>query len=560
MLCFLLAASAFGEPIETSVARSREFHREEAARLTQIFVHRDGVQTSQRLDVLHYDLNLRIDPHAGTIAGAVSMQFTPTALLNTVKMRLKPPLQVTQSTLDSVVIHTDRRDSDLLFQLQPPLQKGSSHILKVSYSGKPSTLNDFTGGIFFDAHGGTPSATTLSEPFDSFVWWPCIDNAADKVTSDVTLTVPPGMLAASNGILVSTSTAPDGWKTFHWRESYPISNYLISANVTNYSTFSATYTSLDGKKKMPIRYYVYPENVQQARINFRNVPQMIRVFASMVGEYPFLNEKYGMVSFPWGGGMEHQTLTSIKDSSTSDTGNFDLLFSHELAHQWFGDDVTCATWNDIWLNEGFATYFEVLWGLRSARMSEGDYMATYFDDGQYDGFMGGSVHLSDGNHPFNDTGAVYEKGAWVLHMLKSVLGQAPFFRALRNYRTAHAYSNASTADLQAACEAVYGKSMAWFFDQWVYTPYRPIYQTSFHQNGSFVNITVTQRQGHSIAHRSSRANVYIMPVELTLHFADGTSTAQTVWNDQREQTFTLPASKTVTSIGFDEAHRILRTR
>lgn len=559
----MLAGLAAADPpprdsIQTAVEGARELHREEAARLSRAFSTINGVQPKQRLDVLHYDIDLKINPAASTIQGTVTMTFVPTATLGVLKMRLKQPLAVSSCTLDGAAVVPRRNDSDLVFSFNPGLAPGTTHIVRIKYDGAPSRPNDFTGGIFFDSHAGTPSATTLSEPFDSYVWWPCVDDVSDKVTFDLRLTAPPGMTGASNGTLIGTSRTTDGSTVYRWRESYPMANYLLSANVTNYSSFSTSYTGLDGRTRMPIVYYVYPEDRQQAAINFQRIPSMIRTFAALVGEYPFIREKYGMVEFPWGGGMEHQTLTSIKDTSVSGTGNYDLLFAHELAHQWFGDDVTCATWNDIWLNEGFASYFEILWGLRSAGMSEGRYMATFYDDGVYNGFMRGAVYRSDANSPFGDTGAVYDKGAWVLHMLKSVMGNGPFFRALRNYRAAHAYSNASTADLQSACEGVYGKPLDWFFDQWVYTPLRPIYRMSFNQTGATANVTITQEQSHRIARRTSAANVYIMPVRLTVHFADGTSQTVTVLNDQRTQTFAIPVSKQVSSVGFDEDNRILK--
>src|SRR5262249_8805126 len=193
---------------------------------------------------------------------------------------------------------------------------------------------------------------------------------------------------------------------------------------------------------------------------------------------------------------EHQTLTSVKQDSAAVNGNYDVLFAHELGHQWFGDDVTCATWNDIWLNEGFATYMEIQWSVRAFGQSEGALLAQFYDDGLYDGDLRGSVHLNSDLNPFGDAGAIYDKGAWVLHMLKYVMGPDKFNRALRSYLAAHSYSNASTADLMAACEAQYGQSLAWFFDQWVYTPQRPIYQVSFQQNGASVGVTVKQVQTH----------------------------------------------------------------
>lgn len=545
--------------IADAVNQARKLRAEEANRLSRILLAmQTNVQQKQTLDEQHVELNLRVDPASRRIQGTVSIEFKPTAQLTTLKMRLHEVLKVTATTFDHSAIALKRNGSDLNFQFNPPLAKDSSHVVSIDYNGSPKGSLTISGGMLFDTHSGTPSATTLSEPFGSFNWWPCIDDLSDKFTADISLTVPPAMLGASNGTLLNVSTGADGWKTYHWQELYPIANYLISANVTNYSEFSSSYKSLDGKTDMPIRYYVYPEDQQQAMINFQRVPEMISTFAKMVGEYPFLNEKYGMVSFPFPGGMEHQTLTSVWDHSVAGTDNNDLLFAHELAHQWFGDSVTCATWNDIWLNEGFATYFEVLWSVHADGIDEGQLMSEFFDDGKYDGVLRGSVYMRDGTNPFSDAAAIYTKGAWVLHMLKYVIGPDRFFPALRAYRESHSYSNASTRGLMTSCEKIYGKPLDWFFDQWVYTTKRPIYKISHTQNGNSLKVTIAQTQPHRIVHRKVDADVYIMPVQLTARFTDGTSKVFTVWNNKRQQNFTLQVSKKVKSVILDENHRILK--
>jgi len=543
-----------------AIKKVRKLHAEEASRLYRmLYALQTNPQEKQMLDEQHVELNLRVDPQARTVQGTVTIEFKPTASLTTLKLRLHEVLNVTAATLDHSAIAIKRNGSDLIFQLNPPLAKDSSHVVSIDYNGSPPGSASISGGMFFDEHSGTPSATTLSEPFGSYNWWPCIDDLTDKFTADISLTVPPQMFGASNGRLLNVSNSTNGWNTYQWQESYPISNYLISANVTNYSAFSSSYKSLDGKTNMPIRYYVYPEHLQQAMQNFQRIPEMIHTFAKMIGEYPFLKEKYGMVSFPWGGGMEHQTLTSISENSAGTRSNYDLLFAHELAHQWFGDEVTCATWNDIWLNEGFAMYFEILWSVHADHIDEGQILSQFYDDGEYNGFLGGSVHLSNGANPFSDSGAVYEKGAWVLHMLKYVIGPERFLAAIRSYRQAHAYSNASTEDLRSACEKIYGKPLDWFFDQWVYTGRRPIYKISHTQNGNSLKVTIVQTQPHRIVHRKVDSDVYIMPVQLTVRFNDGTLKVFTVWNNKRQQNFTLQVSKKVQSIIMDENHRILKS-
>ena len=550
------AASAVAEVKAFRALESRRvFERLDAARRAQAA----GVQPSQHFDIEHYDIAIKVDPAARTIAGTVTMTFAPTQSLDQVKMRLHPKLKSTGSTLDGAPIKTGRDGANLAFKLTPPLQPGQAHVLAVQYSGTPVVTGGLGGGMMFGTHDGVSSATTLSEPFDSYAWWPCVDDVLDKATMEMHLTVPASMSGASNGTLTGTATNPDGTVTYSWREDYPLPNYLISANVTNYLQFTDHYTSLDGKTVMPIEYYVYPEGLANATATVTRVPDMIAYYASLAGEYPFLNEKYGMVAFPWGGGMEHQTLTSMGDDYFGGrVGDFDGIYSHELAHMWWGDNVTCATWNDIWLNEGFATYYEVLWLAHRYGAEEGDFMDRYYDDGTPNGYLGGSVYRTNGNKPFADTGAVYDKGAWVLHMLKHVMGEAAFNQALRDYRAAHQLGNASTSDLRTACEARYGQPLAWFFDQWVYTPKRPIYRFSFVAGTGTVTVTLEQTQPQKVANRTSNKDAYIMPVDFTLHYEDGTSEIRTVVNDKRSQTFTFSVSKPVSGVGFDEGHWILK--
>lgn len=548
----------------SAAAEARRFREVEAARLQNRIgilqrAEAAGVQPSQPVDVQHYLLELRIDPSQRSIDGVLTMTFSPTQPLSDLRMRLHPALKVSSVRVDEVAISRARRNgANILFRFNPALVPGTTHLIALTYSGPPQNLGSLGGGFMYSSHQGIPSATTLSEPFASYAWWPCIDDATDKSTAEIRLTVPPGMVGASIGSLVSTTTGQDGWRTYDWVESYPVANYLISANVTNYSEYADYYQSLDGSVPMDVSYFFYPEWEHQAILNVARVPDMIRTFAQLCGEYPFLREKYGMVAFPWGGGMEHQTLTSMGDSLLGGHGNYDGIYAHELAHQWWGDDVTCATWNDIWLNEGFATYFEALWIGESYGVTMGDILDQYYDDHLAGGAMAGSVYRPNGNNPFGDTGAVYDKGAWVLHMLRHVMGEMPFWDALADYQAAHRYGNARTEDLKAACEARYGASLAWFFDQWVYTPKRPVYRVSFTTGPGSVTVTVAQRQGQKVAHRTGDRDVYIMPVDLALHFEDGTSETHTVMNDQRSQAFSIGVSKPVVAVGFDEDHWILK--
>jgi aminopeptidase N len=518
----------------------------------------NGVQPGQNLDVQHAELDLRVDPAAKTVAGTVTLTFVATQTLSQVRMRLAPNFKVDATLADGVSKKVRRSKWNIVFPFNPPLAAGSPHTVAVQYSGSPKVYGALDGGMMFTSHGsGVPCATTLSEPFASAAWWPCVEDVTDKFTCDIRLTVPEGMVGASNGKLVAQERSTSG-PVFRWRENYPLPNYLVAVNVTDYVTFEQSYTSLDGATVMPLQHFVYPESLHEAQRHFQRVPAMVRYYAGLCGEYPFLDEKYGMVAFPWGGGMEHQTLTSMGDMLMTGDHTYDMIYAHELAHQWWGDEVTCGTWNDIWLNEGFATYFEALWAVHAYGYSEGDIFSQGYDDGQYNGYLGGSVYVKNGDAPFADTGAIYEKGGWVLHMLRKVMGEEPFFRALRNYRAAHAFGNAVTADLRAATEAEHGSSLKWFFDQWVYTPRRPIYSVSFAPGSGTVAVTITQKQKHKVANRTADRDVYIMPVDLLLSYEDGTRETVTVFNERRAQTFNLTVPKRVSSVALDPDHWILK--
>jgi aminopeptidase N len=419
--------------------------------------------------------------------------------------------------------------------------------------------------LLFTRHGTelTPVITTFSEPFGAPLWWPCIDNPADKATAEIEATVPEGNQVASNGVLDRVQTNPDHTVTYFWREDSPLSTYLVSVTATNYARFEDSYTALDGVTKMPLVYYVYPEHLELARAKFAVVRSAMEIYAGLFGEYPFLGEKYGMAEWPFGGAMEHQTITSISSSGVgSTTNNQQATIVHELAHHWWGDLVTMRTWNDIWLNEGFATYSEVLFFERFAGVDPGDLLSRSYDDGMVNGALGGTVTAENPDNPFDDNGAIYRKGGWVLHMLRHVMGDQKFFDALKQYRTRYAFSNASTADFQQVCEGFYGASLDWFFKQWIYAPGRPIYKVSSFIGfadtpGNYtVTLVVKQKQSQEIPGREER--VYIMPLDATIYYVDGTSETRVVWNDARKQTFRFTVSKKPADVGLDEGQWVLK--
>ncbi len=562
LLGFLILIGTLGlcaQSREEALSEHQQIMEGEKARYEAMATASRGATDPQPFDVQTYTLDIHLDPALESISGAMTMTFNVGSVdLEKVKLNMAGKLKVDQVQVDGVDHAYRHRRGKLRLKFSPFLGGGTSHTVEVVYHGTPSAGGSLGSGMSFGTHNGTPICSTLSEPFGAKRWWPCVDDPSDKATYDTTITVPSEYTATSNGLLVSTQTNGDGTTSYHWLEGYPMSTYLLAVTVTDFVTFSDSYTSLDGNTVMPVDYYVYPEHLNQAQSKFGITPTLIGIYAGLWGEYPFLTEKYGLVEFPWGGAMEHQTLTSYGQGLVSSGSNYHSINAHELVHQWFGDDITMCDWAHIWLNEGFATYGEILF-YENYYGYEPSVPMSWYDDGQYDGALRGKV-IAPSDDPFGDTSAIYNKGGWVLHMLRHVMGDADFFTAMTNYSSTYGDGCATTEDFQASCEAVYGSTLAWFFQEWVYTPKRPIYKVTYSQpDANSVDVTVAQTQDHKIKKRDTLRKTYIMPIDITLHFDNGTSQTTTVWNDQRSQVFSISTGGlTVTSVGLDERGWILK--
>lgn len=401
------------------------------------------------------------------------------------------------------------------------------------------------GSFGWDTHNGQPIVSTLSEPEGAREWWPCKDMPHDKADSaDVHITIPDNLVGTSNGVLVSEIDNGNGTKTYSWHISYPITTYLISLAISNYQSFTDWYVNTDGDS-MPVTNYVYPEHYSQAVEDLSITPDAIGIFAGLFGEYPFIREKYGMSIFPWGGAMEHQCNTSYGSSLIRGNHTYDWILVHELAHMWFGDMITCDTWPDIWMNEGFASYLEALW---------------IEDDQGFNGYlnyMRYSQPVSDPSgpiydpNPLFDGNTVYNKGAWVLHMLRGVMGDDAFFQGMYAYANHpdHQYGTIQTRQFQHIMEDYYGSDLDWFFDQWVWGMNRPTYRYSWlHEENSngrhevFLHIRQTQN--------SPSPNVFTMPIQVFARI-NGVDTVVTVWNDRRTDDLRFVVNDQPTMVRLD---------
>jgi aminopeptidase N len=513
------------------------------------------------VDVLSYDLWFGLDPAAAYLQGRTTIRLEGVALSTpSLGLDFDDSFAITSLQRDGRTLSpVSRGGSKLVVPFDPPLQSEERTTLTVSYEG---VTPPFCALSFF-THDTGAAATSIAEPFGARTFWPCVDDPNDKAVVTVHATVPAGYAVASAG-LVTAADEPDGRKTFTWTLPQPISTYLVSLNASNYQTIEDTYTAADGRT-MPIRSYVFPEHVATNADRLKAIKSHIATQASMFGEYPFLDTKYGIVASSFSGGMEHPTMTSIGANLLGNGGrDLTLLLVHELTHQWWGDRVTMRTWDDIWLNEGFATYGEVLYSEKALGRAPGNMLTTQYDDGLYGGRLAQPV-VAPASDPFRYTGSVYNKGARALHMLRRLVGDDVFFPALRAYGDAHALGTASRGELRRMFEDRSGLDLKAFFDQWIETPYRPILRATYQNavDAASVTIVVTQTQTHAVVHPEpdpSDEPWYRFPLTIRLLYPDGTFVDRTIEVDGQTTRVVLPneARKPVIFMTLDPASDLLK--
>lgn len=495
------------------------------------------------VDALHYTLDLTFNAQNKTIDGSVTGQYeTLSAGLTTLVLNFYDNMAVSDVTLGGGSLAFTHAGNLLTITLDRPYAAGEIFEVTVDYSGSPA--NTGFGSFTWSSHQGNKIFASLSEPTYGPTWWPSIDDPADKVTADMLFTVKNGLVAVSNGTLVGTASKPGGNTQYHWHESYPIAPYLISIACTNYDTIVQSYTPQAGGSPMLVQHWVYPEHLTQAQGSFAVVPSMLGVFAGLFGEYPFIDEKYGMAIFTFSGGMEHQTATSYGANLVTGTNSFEWIIAHEMAHQWWGDSVTLDDWRETWLNEGFATVSEALYfEVKNGTAYYHQYMNS-LDSGAF----GGPVYGN--SNPFGST--VYDKGAWVVHMLRHVIGETAFFDLLPAYHDAHKYGNVNTTAFRQAAEAAWGgQDLSWFFDEWVYGTGRPTYQY-----GWLVASTPPGYTVHVRIDQTQAGSPFKMPLDLRI-VTPARTLNTVVWNDGANHDFAVRVTELPTSVSLDPDNWVL---
>ena len=376
--------------------------------------------------------------------------------------------------------------------------------VQIFYHGTPNMSNRAYSRT---VNASGPAISTLSEPYGASYWWPCRDNLKDKIEQlDVDLIVDTPFVAASNGVLKNIwNQGPK--RRYHFEHRYPIATYLVAIAFANYNVYAQLTHLSSINQDLPLVNYVYAHNdLAQMQNQTAATAPIMALYDSLFGTYPFANEQYGHVQFSWGGGMEHQTMSFMVNFG------YDLI-AHELAHQWFGDQVTCANWKSIWLNESFATYVNLLcYDFLKPKSDFRQRIIQFQNDVM--AFPNGAVFkqdTTDANQLF-DYRTTYQKGAMVLHQLRWVLGDSIFFKGIRNYLKDPLirYRFADQDQLKGHFEALCQCQLSDYFNDWILGEGYPNYHLIWKQNGKALSIEVNQ------SNSMNNAIVYNVPMPVLI--------------------------------------------
>ena len=506
---------------------------------------------TQNYDITYHELRFTVNPNnsPAAISGVVKTTFTALANMSSITFDMATQLVVSSVTMNSINLTFSQSNYELNINFPSTIATGTSTSVIITYAGIPPTAEGaFTRGT----HAGTPIIYTLSEPFGARDWWPCKQDLNDKINSfDMYITAPSAFYSVSNG-LEQSRIVTGANATTHFKHLYPIPAYLIVLNITNY----VVYNQQAGLGTLASPYfsiinYLYPEsNTTTIQNQLGVTPGIMNLFESLLEPYPFRNEKYGHAQFGWGGGMEHTTVSSM--------GSFGRdLISHELAHHWFGNKITCGTWKDIWLNEGLTEYMSGL-----VHEQDGPSNFVTWKNNKITSITsqpGGATYLSDAGalsvNTIFSSRLTYNKGAMITHMLRWKLGDVKFFQALKSYLAdpALAYGYAVTANLKSHLEAAdNGNSLTEFFNDWLINQGYPTYNITAQNWGSGqAKIIVNQTQSHS------SVSFFEMPLEIRLTGSGSQVLDVIVNNTNNAQEFIVSVPFVVTGVAFDPNKHII---
>lgn len=505
-------------------------------------------------DMQHIRLDLAVDLKTRRVEGTATLSMnvvreTSAIRLDAVDFQVRDVAAKVAGAAASGVRHaTDGKGIDVVFA--SPLLRGQAVEIVIDYA-----VQEPKDGLHFFA----PSEENPDEPYqvwsqgqaeENRYWFPCFDHPSDFQTTELIATVASNNVVLSNGKLVSTEPAGEGRTRYHWVQSTPHVAYLVTMVVGEFAVQSETWR---GK---PILYYVPKDRVADIPRSFGNTTRMLDFFSDKLGvEYPW--DKYAQVCcYNYGGGMENTSATTLGENTLHDERahldrDSEGLVAHELAHQWFGDLVTCRDWSDLWLNEGFASYFEALWD----EELNGQDAFAYNLMGKAGGAIGGGRDKPVVYRAYKSPGEqfdsrAYPKGAWIVHMLRREVGDELFWKSLNHYLTTHRHQNVETHDLREAFEHVTGRSFARFFHDWTDRPGAPAVELTYSWNEAEKTATVVVKQ-------TQKDDAFHFPLTVEFGLSGGKTHRVTHRVTEKEHTFTAALPDAPTMVNVDPMNAVL---
>jgi aminopeptidase N len=449
------------------------------------------IDETEKYDVHYYALDLKMSNLSTDIIGICNINAKSLEAIDSVLFELFSSLTITQIRFNGVPVNFSRTGSAVYVPVNIPAN--TSFKIDIDYNGTPptATTNPLGGSGMTNATSpswGNQVTWSLSQPFSAYEWWPCKQSLTDKADScAVKVTVPSNCKAGSNGKLMNVVDLGNGTTRYEWKHRHAIDYYLISVAVAKYVEYNVLANPAGSTSPVLIQNFIYdnPATLANFQSDIDETADFMELFAGMFGPYPFDDEKYGHCMAPLSGGMEHQTMTT--------QGFFEKsLTAHELGHQWWGDNVTCASWADIWVNEGFASYSDYLMIENLYPAERAQYMTDVHTSVMTQ--PDGSVYVLDSlneNRIFSGR-LSYDKGSAIIHTLRFVVDNDPlFFQTLRNFQNTFADSVAKGLDVKEAFEASSGLDLNDFFNQWYFGQGYPTYSARWNQIGSDLLLEIT---------------------------------------------------------------------
>jgi aminopeptidase N len=526
-----------------------------AAQAQSVFPVRDssGETRNRSYHVVHYKIAVSIDDKKKSVDGTVTTTLVPfLPQLRTIEFDAEK-LNIRRVWMGSKTLKFSVLPKTLEIQLDKPYSYNDTLTLSVQYSCTPKK-----GLYFVQPDSGYPDKPmqiwTQGEDMDNHFWFPCYDFPNDQATSEVIATVASHYTLVSNGkLLGAKEDTKNGTKTWHWSETKPHVSYLIMIAAGDYAVLR------DKAGKLPLEYYVYPKHVEDAKVCFAETPGMIQFFSNKIS-FPYAWEKYAQVLIAdfIEGGMENCSATTLMDDITVFDARTRVdespvsLIAHELAHQWWGDVVTCKDWRHLWLNEGFASYFDPLYFEYSRGWDEFEYIMSQNQQTgiNTDKHLGRKPVVSVGSYTSN----IYPRSAAILHMLRFVLGDDLFWKAIHHYIEKYQYCTVETNDFKRAIEEITGQNLYWFFDQWFYKAGHPVFDVSYTWSDSAKAVILKVVQTQTM---DSLTGIFRTPVLVQIQTPSG-NVLDTLNILTRDTVYTLSAPAKPHLVLFDKGNWLLK--